>query len=72
MIDLVRNAVETLGLSLEAAVRRASFIPAVIARVEDRKGSLEPGKDADLVLLETRPRLEVRMTVARGRVIYAG
>jgi N-acetylglucosamine-6-phosphate deacetylase len=72
MIDLVRNAVETLGLSLEAAVRRASFIPAVIARVEDRKGSLEPGKDADLVLLESRPRLEVRMTLARGRVIYAG
>jgi N-acetylglucosamine-6-phosphate deacetylase len=72
MIDLVRNAVETLGLSLEAAVRRASFIPALIARVEDRKGSLDPGKDADLVLLETKPRLEVRMTLARGRVIYAG
>jgi N-acetylglucosamine-6-phosphate deacetylase len=72
MIDLVRNAVEILGLSLEAAVRRASVIPALIARVEDRKGSLDPGKDADLVLLETKPRLEVRMTLARGRVIYAG
>ena len=70
MIDLVRNAVETLGLPLESAVRRASLIPATIAGVADRKGSLEAGKDADLVLLETRPRLEVRMTLSRGEVLY--
>ena len=71
MVDLVRNAVEEMGLDLAAAVRRASLIPATIARVADRKGSLEPGKDADLVLLETRPRLEVRTTIVRGDVIYA-
>ena len=70
MIDLVRNAVETLGLDLDAAVRRASLIPATIAGVADRKGSLEVGKDADLVLLETKPRLEVRMTLSRGELLY--
>jgi len=70
MIDLVRNAVEVLGLSLDSAVRRASLIPAAIARVDDRKGSLEVGRDADIVLLETRPRLEVRMTLVRGDVIH--
>ncbi len=70
MIDLVRNAVEALGLPLEAAVRRASLVPAAIAGVADRKGSLEPGKDADIVLLETRPRLEVRKTIARGELIH--
>lgn len=32
------------------------------------KGSLEVGKDADLTLLDER--LEVRMTVAEGRVVY--
>jgi N-acetylglucosamine-6-phosphate deacetylase len=72
MIDLVRNAVEAMGMSLDAAVRRASLIPAAIARVDDRKGSLDVGKDADLVLLETRPRLEVRKTIVRGDVIYGG
>ncbi len=71
MIDLVRNAVEAMGMSLDSAVRRASLIPAAIARVDDRKGSIEPGKDADLVLLETKPRLEVRKTIVRGDVIYA-
>lgn len=70
MIDLVRNAVEALALDLEAAVRRASLIPARIAGVDDRKGSIEPGKDADLVLLETAPRLAVRKTIARGEVIF--
>jgi N-acetylglucosamine-6-phosphate deacetylase len=72
MIDLVRNAVEALGLDLEAAVRRASLIPATIAGVADRKGSLDPGKDADLVLLETKPRLEVRKTILAGEVSHAG
>jgi N-acetylglucosamine-6-phosphate deacetylase len=70
MIDLVRNAVESMGLDLEAAVRRAALVPATIAGVADRKGSLEPGKDADIVLLETRPRLEVRMTLSRGEILY--
>lgn len=70
MIDLVRNAVESMGLDLATAVRRASLIPATIAGVADRKGTLEPGKDADIVLLETRPRLEVRMTLSRGEVVY--
>lgn len=70
MIDLVRNGVEAAGLDLAAAVRRASLIPALIAGVADRKGSLEPGKDADIVLLETRPRLEVRMTLGRGEILH--
>jgi N-acetylglucosamine-6-phosphate deacetylase len=72
MIDLVRNGVEALGLTLDAAVRRASLIPARIAAVADRKGALEPGKDADLVLLETSPRIEVRVTIARGRPVFRG
>ncbi len=70
MIDLVRNAVETMGLSLSAALRRASLVPATIAGVADRKGSLNAGKDADIVLLETAPRLEARMTLTRGQVVY--
>jgi N-acetylglucosamine-6-phosphate deacetylase len=70
MIDLVRNGVEAMNLDLDASVRRASLIPATIAGVADRKGSLDPGKDADIVLLETRPRLEVRMTLSRGEVVY--
>jgi N-acetylglucosamine-6-phosphate deacetylase len=70
MIDLVRNAVEAMNFDLAAAVRRASLIPATILGIADRKGSLDAGKDADIVLLETKPRLEVGMTLSRGRVIH--
>ncbi|MBA3685937.1 MAG: N-acetylglucosamine-6-phosphate deacetylase [Planctomycetes bacterium] len=70
MIDLVRNAVAALGLDLAAAVRRASLIPATIAGIADRKGSIEVGKDADIVLLAETPRLEVRLTMVGGEVIH--
>ena len=70
MIDLVRNAVEAMNFDLAAAVRRASLIPATILGIADRKGSLDAGKDADIVVLETRPRLEVRLTLSRGEIIH--
>jgi N-acetylglucosamine-6-phosphate deacetylase len=70
MVDLVRNAVDVLGLDLASAVRRASLIPARIAGVADKKGSLLPGKDADIVLLQTTPRLKVMATICRGQVSY--
>jgi N-acetylglucosamine-6-phosphate deacetylase len=70
MVDLVRNGVEAMGLDLAAAVRRASLIPARIAGIAARKGTLEPGKDADLVLLQTSPRLEVRATLVGGEVAW--
>jgi N-acetylglucosamine-6-phosphate deacetylase len=38
--------------------------------VDDAKGSLEPGKDADLVLLD--PALKVVVTVADGAVVHGG
>src|SRR5882672_3613977 len=70
MIDLVRNAVEAMDFDLASAVRRASLIPAAILGISAHKGTLDIGKDADIVLLETKPRLEVRMTLSRGRVLY--
>lgn len=36
--------------------------------MDDRKGSIEVGKDADMVLLDDE--LNVVMTVGLGRVIY--
>jgi N-acetylglucosamine-6-phosphate deacetylase len=38
--------------------------------VDDAKGSLEPGKDADLVLLD--PELRVVATVAEGALVHGG
>jgi len=43
------------GMPEEQALRALTLNPAAIFHLEDRIGSLEPGKDADLVLLEGPP-----------------
>lgn len=41
---------EVAGVPLHEAVRMASLTPARVIGVDDRKGSLEPGKDADIAI----------------------
>jgi N-acetylglucosamine-6-phosphate deacetylase len=65
----VRNLVNQVGLPLAQAVRMASENPARSIGIFDRKGSLEAGKDADIVVLHDD--LSVRMTMIRGQVAYA-
>jgi N-acetylglucosamine-6-phosphate deacetylase len=64
----VGNLVRSLGISLAEAVRMASLNPALVIGQDDRKGSLQPGKDADLVVLDDE--LGVLMTMVRGEVVY--
>ena len=68
MVDVVRTMVTLVGAPLAQALRMASTTPAGVLRMSHRKGSVEPGKDADLVLLSED--LEVVMTVSRGRITY--
>jgi N-acetylglucosamine-6-phosphate deacetylase len=46
----------------------ATLTPASIIGVDDRKGSLEVGKDADIVIVDEK--VNVQLTVARGEVVY--
>lgn len=52
MDQLVRNMVIRAEVPLEDAVRMASETPARIMNVIDRVGTLEKGKDADILLLD--------------------
>ncbi|MFC9678446.1 N-acetylglucosamine-6-phosphate deacetylase [Streptomyces sp. NPDC056948] len=47
-----KRAITVDGLSVEDAVQALSATPARLLGMADRIGSLEPGKDADLVLLD--------------------
>jgi imidazolonepropionase-like amidohydrolase len=62
------------GLDAAAALRAVTINPARILGVDDRIGSLEPGKDADLVIWSGDP-LDVTSRAERaysgGREIYA-
>jgi N-acetylglucosamine-6-phosphate deacetylase len=51
MASAVRNAVTLLGASLADALRMASATPAAFLRIDDQRGSLLPGRWADMVAL---------------------
>lgn len=63
---LVRTMRGVRGVSLPAAVRMMTLTPARVMGVHARKGSLEAGKDADIVLFDDD--LRIRLVMARGRI----
>jgi N-acetylglucosamine-6-phosphate deacetylase len=65
---LIRTIVQQAGIPLTDAVRMASTTPASIIGVQDRKGSLIVGKDADIILFNDN--IDVSMTIVGGKIIY--
>lgn len=70
MDQAVRNMVKYSGCSLPEAVQMASLNPARLLGIDNRKGSIAPGKDADIVVLSQDGSLQ--MTIARGQKVYQG
>lgn len=64
---LVRTMVETAGIPLPEAVRMMTATPARILGVDDRKGSLQAGKDADIILFDDHIR--VARTLIGGKTV---
>jgi N-acetylglucosamine-6-phosphate deacetylase len=58
MIRAVQNMVELAGLPIEVVLPLATQIPARILGVADRKGKIERGYDADLVVLSEKFAIE--------------
>jgi len=61
------------GLPEEEALKALTINPAIIARVGDRVGSLEPGKDADFVVMNGpwyEPATRVDMVFGNGELLY--
>ena len=62
------NIVKASGRPLGEMVKCASLNPARALRMEDHKGQLCKGWDADLVLVD--PNLQVKLTMAEGKVVF--
>jgi beta-aspartyl-dipeptidase (metallo-type) len=70
LYEEVRDLVRDEKLPLEQAIRPVTLNVARLLRLDDRKGVIRPGADADLVLLDDRVRIvEVW---ARGRRMVEG
>jgi N-acetylglucosamine-6-phosphate deacetylase len=67
MDRLIRTLVQKAEIPLEDAIRMASETPSKIMGVYDRKGSLQRGKDADLMILDDN--LNVRGVWAMGKLV---
>lgn len=65
---LVRTMINDGGCSLEQAVRMMTLNPATFMNVSRSKGSLEPGKDADIVIFDDN--INVSVTIINGKVVY--
>ena len=59
---------ELVGIPLDKAIAMATINPAVAAGIGHEKGSLQPGKDADIVTCDHE--LNVRKVMVRGEVVY--
>lgn len=66
----IKNFIDNTGISIWEAVNMASLNPAKLIHVNDKKGSIEPGKDADLVLLDDG--FKIISTYVRGLQVYKG
>ncbi len=64
----VRNAVRFCGVSFAEAVQMASLTPASALGLDQQKGVLKPGADADVVLWDAEYR--VQRTLVAGETVY--
>lgn len=66
---LVRTMMRLGKVPLPDAVRMASETPARIMGVLSRKGTIEAGKDADIVLFDED--IQIRLTIVKGKIVYS-
>jgi N-acetylglucosamine-6-phosphate deacetylase len=65
---LIRNMVQMAEVPLIEAVRMASETPARIMKIDDRKGTLEVGKAADIVIFDED--INISTTIVNGNMVY--
>ncbi len=63
------------GMDEDDALKAITINPAQILGLADRVGSLEPGKDADIIVLSGHPfdwRTKVELVLVNGEIVYNG
>lgn len=64
---LVRKMIQVAGVPLLHAIQMITTTPAQICGIDDRKGSLTTGKDADVVIFDDN--IQIKTTIINGHVI---
>lgn len=66
--DAVKNVLTHTDLPVNVVFKMASLNPATAIRCADRIGSLEAGKDADIIIADEN--INIITTIKKGRTIY--
>jgi N-acetylglucosamine-6-phosphate deacetylase len=69
MISAVRTLVNDAGIPMQHAIRMATFNPAKLIGADNRLGSIENGKEGDLVILDRG--LNVKQTFIKGNLVFS-
>jgi len=65
---LVRTMINDAKLALTETIQMITATPARIIGADDKKGSLAPGKDADIVIFDDD--ITIQKTIIKGQVVY--
>ena len=68
MHDALLNLMGHMQMPIEEAIKCASLTPARILGLEQKKGSIEAGKNADLVVLDEQ--LDIILTMIAGEIVF--
>jgi len=68
MDEALRKAMRSIGIPLGTAIKMATTNPAGAINVGKNKGSLELGKDADIVIIDNG--INVYATIVKGKIVY--
>lgn len=68
MNEAVKNYMKFAGVDIPQAIQAATLTPAQLIGLDDKKGSIEKAKDADLVVFDDE--VEVQKTIIQGDVVY--
>ena len=73
-INMCAGMAVKAGLSEEEAWKSITINPAEIAGIDDRVGSIEVGKDADVAIFKGNPLLDIdyetAITIINGKIVY--
>ncbi|MGL6173903.1 MAG: N-acetylglucosamine-6-phosphate deacetylase [Cellulosilyticaceae bacterium] len=65
----LRNVLQNTKYPVAEAIKFATINPATVIHVEDTKGTLDIGKDADIIIFDED--VQIKQTINKGRTIYA-
>jgi N-acetylglucosamine-6-phosphate deacetylase len=68
MNQAIKNIINVLNISLEKAIDLATINPARNLGIDNVKGSIALGKDADLTIIDKD--LNIYVTISKGNIIY--